>query len=41
MVHGLISLTTTLPHLDWSHSLIDTVVEVLQRGLVRELGATS
>jgi len=41
MVHGLISLTTTLPDLDWSHSLIDTVVEVLQRGLVRELGATS
>ena len=41
MVHGLISLTTTLPDLEWSGSLIDTVVEVLHRGLVREPGAAS
>ena len=41
MVHGLISLTTTLPNVEWSGSLIDTVVAVLQRGLVREPGARS
>ena len=36
MVHGLVSLQNTLPDYEWASSLVETVVDVLQRGLIRQ-----
>jgi AcrR family transcriptional regulator len=41
MAHGLISIQTERPDYEWSSTLIDTAVELLERGLIHPEGARS